>query len=79
MLFPGDFDDAFYKGFSPSCSLTRRLPDWSGFDSTNFIDNCTYDNARRVRLFFKVDSANANAAWFYRLSISGVPTPLTPS
>lgn len=75
VLFPGEFEDSFYKGFSPSCTLTRRLSDWSGFDSSSFIDNCTYVNARRIKLFFKVDSANANAAWYYRLSISGVPTP----
>lgn len=74
VLFPGDFDEAFYKGFSPSCSLSRRLLDWSGFDGTNFIENCTYVNARRVRLFFKADTLNSNAQ-VYRLTINGVPTP----
>lgn len=77
--FPGDFCDAFYKGFTPSCTLNRWNADWATMDSNNYVKNCSFINGRRVKAFLAVDTNNAAAAAAYKLTISGVPTPLDPS
>ena len=77
--FPGDFCPSFVKGFSPSCTMNRWNNDWKTLDGTNYIKNCSYIKGRRVKAFLTKDDANAAAATAYKITISGVPTPVDPT
>lgn len=46
--WPGDFSEAFYKGFNPSCTLNRWIDNWSNLDPTSYVDNCSFVIDRKV-------------------------------
>lgn len=54
--FPGDFCSAFATGFIPSCTLNRFKADWSGQDSENWVNNCSYVKGRKIKIFLKADT-----------------------